>query len=153
MSKPPTPSHGHTPLPTPLPASAPAASAQDILSQAAAGLTFPSETDAPFVPFAWPQAAAEATAEVVAREARLPAGSHLEQQSLEEFFAPAVAEEDWMNPAERATAKNLAALLQTIRAALPDATVFRVGEGSVDVFIVGRAGVGLAGLQTKVVET
>jgi len=147
-----TPTQPPTP-PTELRVQPPVQSIQDILSQACAGLTFPSETDAPFKPFAWPEAGAEVTAQSVARAAKLPAAAHIEQQSLEEFFAPAVAEEDWMNAQERAAAKGLQSLLQTLKANLRDATVFKVGEGTIEAFIIGRAAKGLAGLQTTVAES
>jgi len=143
-----TPNLPSSPSPSPI---------ENALSQAAAGLVFTSETDAPLTPFFWPDAQASCssaiTSQDVARGARLPAEAHIEQQSLDEFFEPAVAEEDWQNEDERAEARKFQALVLALKQNLRELAVFRVGEISLDVYIVGRTEGGLAGLQTKVVET
>ena len=154
MSTPNLPSPSAPSAPSALPSPSPI---ENVLSQAAAGLTFISETDAPLTPFFWPDAQALVSSPVasqdVARGAKLPSEAHIEQQSLDEFFEPAVAEEDWQNEDERAGARKFQALVATLKQNLRDSAVFRVGEVALDVYIVGRAEGGLAGLQTKVVET
>ena len=126
---------------------------ESTLSQAAAGLSYTSETDAPLVPFFWPGAGESPTAEALARWLALPADAAIEQQSLDEFLEPVAAEEDWQEEEERAMGRRFQALGGTLRGCLREVSVFRVGEVSVDVYIVGAADGGLAGLQTRVVET
>lgn len=140
----PSPPLPSPPLPSPI---------EDTLSQAAQGLAFMSETDAPLAPFFWPGEFEAVTAEIVARQARLPADAKIEQRTVAEFFEPVAAEEEWQNEDERVVARRFQALVATLEQSLREATVFRVGEVAVDVYIVGLAQGGLAGLRTRVVET
>jgi hypothetical protein len=124
------------------------------LSQSSQGLLFPSETDAPLVPFLWPDPQAPVSAASVRRLAELPADTPIEQRDLVAFFAPATTEEDWQDEAEQATARRFQALVRTLQELLQEATVFRAGvEPQVDAFVVGRCAHGLAGLRTRLVET
>lgn len=126
---------------------------ESTLGQAAAGLTFTSETDAPLTPFFWPGPQASVSIENVTRGASLPPESRIEQQSLDDFLAPVVAQQDWQDEDERASARGFQALAEVLKQSLRDVWVFRVGKVSIDVYIVGQVEGGLAGLQTKVVET
>lgn len=124
------------------------------LQDAAQGLLFPSETDAPLLPFFWPQAAPAApTPELVAQQTKVPADAPIKSQSIARFFAPATKEEEWHNDEEREQVRRFRHLLEVIQATLKDVKAFRIGETDIDVYIVGSVQDGLAGLQTKVVET
>lgn len=122
------------------------------LASASAGLLFPSETDAPFAPFALPPGADIPSA--LAQAAGRP-GEPQSTQALDAFFRPAVTPRDWHGPEERRTLRQFQHLLEAIRATLPDATVYRVGEsGTIDIFILGKADdAAHVGLQTQVVQT
>lgn len=123
------------------------------LEQAAKGLLFPSETDAPFAPFFWPAKDTTLTPERLAQLAGVPAGATVKTAKLDSFFRPATKEEDWHNVQEQAEVQRFRELVKVIKSTLTDVRVFRVGETSIDVFIVGQVEGGFAGLQTRVVET
>ncbi len=116
----------------------------DALKKASKGLLFPSETDAPLEPFAWPDGAA-LTPERVLQLSGTRAGTAVEQTTLADLFVT-VPKED------RA---KFDALRKTLESQLSGITVYRVGdEPEKDVYIVGRTKDGqLAGLKTTVVET
>ncbi len=123
------------------------------LEQATKGLLFMSESDRPFELVRW-----EGTDEI--------SSSHLRQltceaedapvtvQSLEEFFLNAASEEDWHNAEQRADAKRYQELTRLLKENLTDLNVYRVGEISIPVYIVGKSASGSwLGLSTHVVET
>src|SRR5207244_7013056 len=72
------------------------------LQQAAAGLTYPSETDAPWTAFAWPDAAGPPTGEEVRRRGRHKSDAPVEERSVDELFAPLVQEQAWSGVEEKA---------------------------------------------------
>ena len=124
------------------------------LREAAEGLLFPSETDAPLVPFFWADAdAVPLTSERLLALAQVPVGTPVKSVSLATFFRPATKEEDWHNAEEQAEVKRFQGLVATIKATLGRPQVFRVGETNMDVYVVGVADGGYMGLQTRVVET
>ncbi|WP_020469145.1 nuclease A inhibitor family protein [Zavarzinella formosa] len=117
------------------------------LGKASAGLLYPSETDAPFEPFAWP-GVTMADAETVERHTR-PKGKRkvrpVRETTVEEFF-------EELNDADDADGfKRLKAVVGKL---LTGAKVFRIVGPKVDVWIVGLAASGeAAGLKTVSVET
>jgi hypothetical protein len=124
------------------------------LQQAAEGLTYESETDAPWEAFAWPAARGVPTGEGVRRRGRHRADAPVEEQAVEEFFAPLCREQDWFGDEERAVAAKYRALLDAVKRYLKDPKVVRVGERQVTVYVVGAASEGgWAGLKTTAVET
>jgi hypothetical protein len=124
------------------------------LQQAAEGLTYPSETDAPWQAFAWPDAKGEPTAAEVKKRGRHRANTSVEEQSVDEFFAPLVREQDWFGEEEKAIAAQYRALLGAVQKALKGPKVFRVGRRKQAVYVVGAAAEGgWAGLKTAAVET
>ena len=151
MSTPPTPSSNEPSPDEPSPQSP--SPIENTLSQAAQGLIFMSETDASLVPFFWPGEFEAPTAEIVALQANLPSDSAIEQRTVREFFEPVATEQDWQNEDERAMARRFQSLVAILEQSLREPTVFCAGEVAVDVYIVGLVSDGLAGLQTKVVET
>ena len=124
------------------------------LRQAAEGLTYQSETDAPWKVFAWPTAQGEPTGDAVRQRGRHRSDAPVAEQSLDEFFAPLVKEQDWYGDEERAVAAKYRALLDTVKSYLKNPKVVRVGRRKVAVYVVGQASEGgWAGLKTTAVET
>jgi hypothetical protein len=74
--------------------------------------------------------------------------------SVDEFFAIATAEEDWHDEEERETVHRFQNLVSILKQNLSQLQVYRVGDRSIDVYIVGvTPGGDWAGLATKLVET
>ena len=124
------------------------------LEAAVAGLTYASETDAPWTAFVWPDAGGSPTAEAVKKRVRCPAKSPVAQQTVEGLLGPLAEEQEWFGEAEKAAAARHRSLRDLLRERLTDATVFRIGKVKVAVCIVGRAKEGgWAGVRTTAVET
>ncbi len=124
------------------------------LRQAADGLTYPSETDAPWTAFAWPDATGTPTADEVRRRGRLKPGAPVKEQSVDDLFQPLVEEQDWFGDAEKADAAKNRALRDAVKNSLTETKVFRIGTRKLTVHVVGRAKEGgWAGLKTTAVET
>jgi hypothetical protein len=126
----------------------------ETLKKASAGLQYRSETDAPFEAFEWPGEEDKPDKARVLELAGLAANTPVKMKGLDAFFTDQTKEEDWHDDEERAEAQKFRDLVQTLKEALADIKVFLVGKGAEkDVYIVGQAGEGWAGLKTKVVET
>ena len=137
------------------------------LEAATRDLQMPSETDAPFQVVFYPAEAQTAanpqektppevvkiTPEAIAKLAGAPADAKVETRDLEDFFAAAATEEDWMEDEEKATAKRFANLVETLKKLLQDPQVVLWGEAKKQVAIVGQVEGGCAGVLTVVVET
>jgi hypothetical protein len=124
------------------------------LQQAAEGLTYQSETDAPWKAFAWPTAEGEPTGAAVRQRGRHKPDAPVAEQSVDEFFGPLVQDQDWYGEEERATAAKYRTLLDTVKRYLKSPKVVRVGRRKVAVYVVGTASEGgWAGLKTTAVET
>jgi hypothetical protein len=113
----------------------------DALRKASMGLLYPSETDAPFDVFSWPEAHSAKDALAVQGKAK----GKVEEITLDKFFAELADSDD---------AAKFAKLKQAITATLSEVTVFRVGAVKVDIYIIGRTESGVVGgLHTRSVET
>jgi hypothetical protein len=115
------------------------------IQQAADGLEYPSESDAPFDLLHWPVAGAPSAREQVI--AHQPAGRKIEEVALNDFFGELDESED----AERFTK-----LRQVLESQLKDLKIFRVGSGEVrvDIYVIGKAASGdWVALHTVSVET
>ena len=124
------------------------------LKEASQGLLFPSETDAPFEAFAWPNAEGKPNKARVLELAGLPPGTPVKVQGLDSFFKDVTEEQDWHDAEEKQEVQRFKQLVQVLEETLADVKVFQVGRVEKDVCIVGRAeSGGWAGLKTKVVET
>jgi hypothetical protein len=125
------------------------------LREAAQGLTFPSETDAPIEAFALEGTRVERmTPEAALRALGHPSGGPLRTVSLEHFFQPATLEQEWHNAQERETVQRFRKLVQTLKENLSDIQVFQVGDVEKVVYVVGKTASGEpAGVKTRVVET
>lgn len=116
----------------------------DALKKASQGLLFPSETDAPLEPFAWPGGAA-LTPERVVQLGGAKAGTAVEQTTLADLLVTVPQEERG----------KFDALRKVLESQLAGIAVYRVGdEAEKTVYIVGKTKDGRwAGLKTTVVET
>ena len=124
------------------------------LQKAADGLTYPSETDAPWKAFAWPDAAGAPTAEEVRKRGRHKADAPAEQRPVGELFEPLTSEQNWYGDEEKAAAAKNRALHDAVEKLLAAPVVFRFGERKIAVYVVGQAKEGgWAGLRTTAVET
>lgn len=119
------------------------------LEEAASGLLFPSETDAPLTPFELGAAAqaTDLTPEALARALNSPEGTRVEPLSPHDLFAPLIEAGD-------ADAAKYTRTLEIMTAELEHVRAYRVGAVDIDVYILGRHPSGAwIGLKTKVVET
>ncbi len=124
------------------------------LSQAAQGLLYPSETDAPFEPFSWPIGKCKLTPALVRQLGEHEAREPVQEISLADFFKDLTEEQDWHGKQERAAVKKFRALERTIGELLPDAKVIRVGTTEITIYIAGKTAEGnCVGLKTRAVET
>ncbi len=116
----------------------------DALKKASKGLLFPSESEAPLVPFAWKDGD-KLTADRLLTLAKAKAGTPVEQTTLDDLWQTVPSE-------DRA---KFQALRRAIEGQLSGVTVYKVGdEAEKAVYIVGKTADGrLAGLRTTVVET
>lgn len=124
------------------------------LRAASAGLSFQSDTDAPWRAFAWPDAVGPATADGVRARGHHPKGAKVTAQAVDAFFAPLVADQDWYGAGEKAAAAKYRAVLAAVQSCLTGAAVFRVGGRTATVYVVGTAREGgWAGLTAAAVDT
>jgi hypothetical protein len=92
------------------------------------------------------------TAETVAVHLKVEPAT-IKTQSLNAFFKPTVAQEEWHNAEEKAEVKRFQALLDVVKSNLKSPKVFRVGKAEIEVYVVGQVADGYAGFKTMVVET
>src|ERR1700727_20156 len=85
------------------------------LTQAAAGLTYQSETDAPWKVFSWPTAEGEPTPQEIQQTGRHKPDSPVEEQTIDDFFAPLVQEQVWYGDEEKAVAAKYRALRDAVK--------------------------------------
>ncbi len=128
-----------------------------LLQKATEGLLFPSETDAPLVPFFWPlegEDNAPLSPELVLKLAGAKPDAIVKSTTLAAFFKPAIKEETWHNDEERAEVVRFKALVEAIKSTLQKPQVWKIGaKEQADIYIVGGVEGGHAGLKTQVVET
>jgi hypothetical protein len=127
------------------------------LKAAVKGLLYQSESDEPFVAFLW---RAGDVGRSLSRKKLLALGGHgakehVEEQQLDEFFAPLVLHEDWHGDEEKALVKGYEKLAETVSKLLTNSRVYKVGGGpEKTIYIVGKAQSGdWAGIKTTAIET
>lgn len=126
------------------------------LEEAADGLVYTSESDRPFewvcFPGAgalWPMSAGEFAALVGAA-----LGAPVEERTLEHFFERHTDNVDPYDTESRKLRPRYRHLRDTLRQALAEVRVFRVGTVEIDCYVVGGDGEGnVAGLRTVAIET
>jgi hypothetical protein len=124
----------------------------DRLTQATTDLLWSSESDYPFEIVTWAQGT-EITPTALFNnldEAELS----IQAMTINDFFEPVIAIEDWYAETELAIVDRYKALLATIEANLSAVQIFRIGEIEVAIYIVGNTPTGdLIGLKTYSIET
>lgn len=125
------------------------------LGEAAAGLLFPSESDAPLTPYRWPARADEApTPEALLRVEGQPPDTPVEVWTLRDLFGPLIEEREGAIDEEREDAARYGAIVALLERELRDLRVFRVGKVEIGVYVLGLHPAGeWLGLETRVVET
>lgn len=125
----------------------------DVLKKASQGLLYRSDTDAPFVAFAWPGESGKPSKERVRELAGAAAGVPVTTRTVDAFFRDQV-EQDWMDDAERDEARRVEQLVEVLRQNLDGVKVFVIGrpKAGAEAYIVGQAE-GWAGLKTQIAET
>jgi hypothetical protein len=130
------------------------AAAVAALKEASKGLSYESESDAPFTTFTWKGAGDRLSKEEVLRRAHKRPKTPVEEQSVADFFKDLTAPQDWHGDEEKAAVQKYRRLQDAVQKSLADAKVIRVGQRNVAVFIVGKTDEGdAAGLKTTAVET
>jgi len=118
------------------------------IQKAAAGLQYPSESDAPFDVVRWDAASGDPSPATVAALGGKgkKKGRPVQEVPVAEFFAALTETDD---------AAGFQALEQALRKALSDLRVYRVGgSAKIDIYVLGRAASGeWMGLHTTSVET
>lgn len=123
------------------------------LRSAAHGLQYPSETDAPFVPFAW-QTMRDFSIDKLLIATRHDRNTPVDGTEPEDFFAPLTRVEEWFDDSEREIAEQFQHLFDTLKDYLHELSVYRVGTVNMDIYIIGKTDDGYyAGVSTKAVET
>lgn len=125
------------------------------IARACNGLVVTSETDSPVVAVAFrlPLGSALTEQDVLGLVGR-DVATRIEEQSLPEFFEPLGRRRDWHDGRDAEMAQRFRRLERILQRRLTDARVFRIGDRSIDVWVLGRARDGrLVGVQTRVLET
>lgn len=114
-------------------------------------LLWSSEADYPLTAVCWD--APLSPPQLLAHIGR-PADTPVETESLEQFFASAIAARDWHDAAEAERVNRYRQLVSLLQANLAEPRVYRVGTVEIEVYILGRTEDGkTVGLSTQVVET
>lgn len=117
------------------------------------GLLWMSESEYPFEPFLW-EDAADLTADKFLQQLGKSPDTPVKIVDVDSFFSNAIAEHDWYDEEQKTEVKKCRHLLEELKANLTDIKVYCVGTIEVEIYIVGRTPDGnIAGLSTMVVET
>jgi hypothetical protein len=116
-------------------------------------LRWMSETDAPIQVFCWENCGALQSNEQLLAQTHHSKSTPVEIVDVDQFFAPAMTEQDWFEEEERETAAKYRALLSTLKEHLTDLKVYRVGAVEIDVYVLGLSEKNVIGIATQVVET
>jgi hypothetical protein len=117
------------------------------------GLSWISESDHPFEVSRLPEQTEVPTAGTMMQLMGKDATCPVTEISVRDFFAPAIAPQDWYEEAELETMQRFQTLLQWLEENLTQVTVYRLGEIEIDVCIVGRVDRDWINLSTRLVET
>jgi hypothetical protein len=124
----------------------------ETLTQASQELLMPSESEYPFEVFTWKDVV-ELTPEKILELTHYPPATFIEQVELDYFFRNVATEKDWHDKIQKENVAKFKNLVQVIKDNLAEFRVYRIGTIEVNVYIVGKANDGVAGLATKVIET
>ena len=126
-----------------------------LLERAADGLLYTSESDYPFTyVFRQARATAPLTVEEFRAVVGLPPDAPVETISLDDFFARHIERVDPYDDVAVALVPRYRVLRETIRHAVREPVVFRVGRIAIDCYVVGTDWEGnVVGLTTVAIET
>ncbi len=120
------------------------------LQQASEGLLFMSENDYPLTAFVWEKAADGFNTDTLLAKSGHPAETLIETQTVDNFFRNAIRDDLY---GEEAAAR-FRQVVELLKTRLTDIQVYRLGEISIDVYVIGKTSTGdLAGYSTRVIET
>ncbi|MGB5037166.1 MAG: nuclease A inhibitor family protein [Blastocatellia bacterium] len=125
------------------------------IARACEGLVVTSETDSDVSPvvFRSPRGLAIGCEVVLALVGQDPA-TRCDEVSLREFFEPRGRRRDWHDRQDAEMAQGFRRLERVLRRRLDEPRVFRIGDRSIDVLVLGRARDGrVVGIRTSIVET
>lgn len=123
------------------------------INAAGGGLSYPSERDAPLLPYRF-TGDGEPTSAALLSAAGKPAGTPVEERTLEDFFEGLTDAGEQASFTERNEAEQWQALMATIQRELHDVRVYWIGQVDVDAYVLGRTPSGAwLGLRTHAVET
>jgi hypothetical protein len=128
---------------------------EQILTEAAKDLLYPSESDYPFEYFEWDLSEGNPLTDALVRKyTSRGSDAPVKEVSFTDFFGRLTEVRDWYGEEEKATVERFAVLRDRLSQLLADLRVFRVGTVEIDVYIVGKSPSGKwVGLRTKSVET
>jgi hypothetical protein len=128
---------------------------EQILTEAAKDLLYPSESDYPFEYFEWDLSEGNPLTDALVRKyTSRGSDAPVKEVSFADFFGRLTEVRDWYGEEEKATVERFAVLRDRLSQLLADLRVFRVGTVEIDVYIVGKSPSGKwVGLRTKSVET
>lgn len=126
-----------------------------LLKTATNDLQWMSESEYPFDVICWQeQTKPDLTNARLLELTHHSADAPVDTIDVDAFFETATQEQDWHGEEEQAIVKRYQALVAVLKQHLTDLRVYRVGERTIDIYIVGRTpDNGVAGLATKAVET
>jgi hypothetical protein len=124
------------------------------LTKASSGLLMPSESDFPFTPFIWTNAAKRnlTTAQLLEFTGHAP-GTAVDVVGLDHFFRNVAYRQPWHDRQQAMNVRKFERLMRALERNLTDIHVYRIGTIQIDAYIVGSCGRDLAGLSTVLVET
>lgn len=124
------------------------------LAELTDGLFWMSESDYPWQVFAW-ETSGPISHDQLLQLTHHPAGTFVAEVDLDEFFTPALTQQNRHREEERPAVKKYQQLVEFLKYSLSDITVYRLGR--VPEFYIYIVGVtrddNLAGLITQVIET
>jgi hypothetical protein len=124
------------------------------LREAIQDLLYISESDEPFEVVAWKDVREPLCQRRLLELSEHSSDSHVQVGSLDAFFKDLIKEEQWHGEDEKSDVRKYRKLVQTIRNYMPDALVVRVGQTTIDIYIVGHVPEGhWAGVKTQAIET
>lgn len=118
-------------------------------------LLWMSESDYPFVVFLW-EVGEKIQLDIprVLEFSKRPPDTEVRTLEFERFFRRAITFKDWHDEAEMESVKKYQHLVDSLRECLTDLRVYKIGEITIDVYIVGMTASGdFAGLSTVSIET
>lgn len=117
---------------------------------------YPSESDEPieFIELNLPPEAEPLNERSAGEFLATKRNREVEELTVDDFFAPIAAEEDWFTDEERETIQRMKRVRDLLECHLTDLKVFKIGYAEKDLYLLGLTADGQrVGLKTKVTET